>query len=91
MESMFSFCAVCGQVTFDHFMICDPIWAQAGFTDKDVAHYACVEVRLGRRLLPEDLETCPTNLTLFGAFGRPDLVSASQPKWPGGIGPQRPR
>jgi hypothetical protein len=62
-------CAVCGEsmlkgVINYSYMVHDAIWRSAGFSYGDMAHIACLEKQLGRKLVKTDLTTCPMNQIL---------------------------
>lgn len=54
-------CAICGKANMDSYMVHNELWALAGLHPRDVAHAACLEVRLGRRLTVSDLIAAPIN------------------------------
>lgn len=56
MRKHFDFCAHCGDVCPEMFMLKDEVWDQTGLGYKDgVLHLHCAEKLVGRRLVADDL------------------------------------
>jgi len=54
-------CAICGKVHLDSYMVHNELWSLAGLHPREVAHAACFETRIGRRLTIADLMAAPIN------------------------------
>jgi hypothetical protein len=64
------FCIECGTQVLDYYAVEDEIWtAVAGDPDAGTLHLACLEKRLGRKLVVEDFKKVATNSTIFFAAG----------------------
>lgn len=49
-------CPVCGELCTDNFMLREKVWKQAVRPGERTMHFACVEQRLGRRLMLADFD-----------------------------------
>lgn len=60
-------CLVCKEPdAYESFVVHDALWKSAGFKPHDgVCHLACFEVKIGRRIMADDLQDLPMNRMLL--------------------------
>jgi len=61
VEQVEQFCADCDAEWPTMFMLTDAVWQTAGLPVRGIWCFKCVELRLGRRLRPDDFKEVPLN------------------------------